>query len=199
MLVVFMGGFYLAIDTTAGEREHGSLEPLLTQPISRGQLVSGKIAATTTFAALSLTVFLICFSFSLPLVPFDAIGMSLEVGFVKSATIFIICTPLMVFAAALLCVIASFAKSYKEAQTYLTIVIIVPTLPIMMTQFLNLESSYATMLAPSLSQALLVSEVITSGAVNPGHFLVSWITTAVYASLLSALAIHLYTREKILG
>ena len=46
LLVAFMGGFYLAIDTTTGEREHGSLEPLLSQPVSRGSLVLGKIAAT---------------------------------------------------------------------------------------------------------------------------------------------------------
>ena len=59
VLVVFMGGFYLAIDTTAGEREHGSLEPLLTQPTSRTQIVLGKIVATSVFALVAVIVFMI--------------------------------------------------------------------------------------------------------------------------------------------
>ena len=70
VLVIFMGGFYLAIDTTAGEREHGSLEPLLTQPASRAQLVMGKIAATCVFGMMSLLVFLLSLYISVPFVPF---------------------------------------------------------------------------------------------------------------------------------
>ena len=49
IFVIFMGGFYLAIDTTAGERDQGSLEPLLAQPVSRESLVVGKMSATSAF------------------------------------------------------------------------------------------------------------------------------------------------------
>ena len=55
-MAIFMGGFYLAIDATAGEREHGSHEPLLAQPVSRVQLVLGKVTATAIFSAEALPI-----------------------------------------------------------------------------------------------------------------------------------------------
>ena len=101
VLSIFMGGFYLAIDTTAGEREHGSLEPLLTQPISRFSLVFGKIAATSVFGMLSLLIFLASLYFAIPFVPFERIGMALEIGVIQLLAILIISTPLILFAASL--------------------------------------------------------------------------------------------------
>ena len=88
VLVIFMGGFYLAIDTTAGEREHGSLEPLLSQPISRSNLVLGKLFATSLFSAASLLLFLISLAISIPFVPLHRIGMSLDIGAATAAAMF---------------------------------------------------------------------------------------------------------------
>jgi sodium transport system permease protein len=199
VLVVFMGGFYLAIDTTAGEREHGSLEPLLTQPVSRAQLVLGKIGATAVFAAASLVVFLISLYFSIPFVPFQRIGMALQIGVAQLVPMFVIVIPLILFAAALLTVVASFAKSYKEAQTYLTLVILVPTLPIILAQFLNIEATPLVMLVPSLSQSILTTELIKGEGVNWTFAVVSMTATVAYAALLAYVAIWLYRREQILG
>ncbi len=199
VLVVFMGGFYLAIDTTAGEREHGSLEPLLTQPVSRVQLVLGKIAATSVFGAASLVVFLISLYFAVPFVPFERIGMALEIGIAQLAQIFYIALPLIFFAAALLTVVASFAKSYKEAQTYLTIVILIPTLPLIIAQFMNVETTLPVMFVPSLSQANLTTDLIKGDHIAFMHIGVSMLATTVYAGILAWLAIWLYRRERILG
>lgn len=199
VLVIFMGGFYLAIDTTAGEREHGSLEPLLTQPISRGQLVMGKIAATMVFGAASLLVFLISLYLTVPFVPFERIGMALEIGFAQLLPVFIISLPLILFAASLLTVVASFAKSYKEAQTYLTMVILVPTLPLLFAQLTNVETTLAIMFVPSLSQSNLMADLIKGEDVEALHILVSMATTTVYGALLAWLAIRLYKHERILG
>ncbi len=199
VLVVFMGGFYLAIDTTAGEREHGSLEPLLTQPISRMQLVLGKLAATSVFGAASLVIFLLSLYVSIPFVPFERIGMSLEVGLGQLLPVFIVSLPLILFAAALLTVVASFARSYKEAQTYLTMVIFIPTAPIIVAQFMNVDTSLAVMFVPSLSQATLMTDLIKNEPVALIHALVSMTTTTVYTGLLAWVAIALYNRERILG
>ena len=199
VLVVFMGGFYLAIDTTAGEREHGSLEPLLTQPVSRAQLVFGKIAATCIFGAASLVIFLVSLGFAVPFVPFERIGMALELGVPQLASIFVVSVPLLLFAAGLLTSVASFAKSYKEAQTYLTIVILVPTLPLILAQLTNVEASLGVMLVPSLSQATLAADMITGEPVVFSHIVVSMLSTLVYGVLLSWIAVKLYNREQILG
>jgi sodium transport system permease protein len=199
VLAIFMGGFYLAIDTTAGEREHGSLEPLLTQPVERAELVLGKIAATSVFGTLSLLVFLISLYFAVPFVPFERIGMALEIGLTQILSILVISIPLIFFAAALLTVVASFAKSYKEAQTYLTIVVLVPTLPLILAQLLNIENSLTVMLVPSLSQAILMADLIKGEPVAIANALTSMTTTIVGAVLLAWVAIMLYKRERILG
>ena len=198
VLLIFMGGFYLAIDATAGEREHGSLEPLLTLPITRSQLVLGKLAAAALFSAVSLVLFLISLRLSVPFVPLQQIGMSLEIGVVACVQIFAVSIPLMVFGAALLTVAASFAKSYKEAQTYLTMVILLPTLPLVVTQLLNIEPSDALMLVPSLSQASLISDIIKGEALSYTRIGLSVLGTGGTAALLCALAVHLYRRERIL-
>ncbi len=198
VLVIFMGGFYLAIDTTAGEREHGSLEPLLSQPTSRTQLVLGKITATSIFGALSLVLFLASLAVAVPFVPLQKIGMSLEIGLGACLGIFLVALPLIFFAASLLTVVASFAKSYKEAQTYLTVVILVPTMPLVIAQLMGVEASTLLMLVPSLSQSTLISDLIVGEPVQWLHLLVSAATTATLAAGLAWLAITLYRRENIL-
>ena len=198
VLVVFMGGFYLAIDATAGEREHGSLEPLLSQPVSRAQLVSGKIFSVSVFSALSLILFLASLAVAIPFAPLHKIGMSLELNLAVSAGIFGVTIPLMVFGAAVLTTVASFAKSYKEAQTYLTVVVLVPTLPLILTQLMSVEPSTALMMVPSLSQSMLIGQLITGEPISALHLAVSVGMTCLAAGLMVRLAIWLYSRERIL-
>ena len=198
VLVVFMGGFYLAIDATAGEREHGSLEPLLAQPVSRAQLVLGKIAAASVFSAVSTLLFLTSLSVWVPFVPLHRIGMSLSIGPLTALAMFGVSIPLIALGASLLTVVASFAKSYKEAQTYLSIVILVPTLPILITQLLDFAPSAALMLVPSLSQATLITSLIKGEPVSWTHLGISVAATTLLSILLAWLAVALYKRERML-
>ncbi len=198
VLVIFMGGFYLAIDATAGEREHGSLEPLLSQPVSRAQLVLGKLFAASVFSGASLIAFLVSLILLIPIVPFHKVGMSLAIGPLSAIGIFLIAVPLMVFGAALLTLVASFAKSYKEAQTYLTVVILVPTLPLIVAQLMNVESSALLMLVPSLSQATLIGELMTGAPISALHVALSVAATSAGAAFFAWLAVNLYSRERIL-
>jgi len=198
VLVVFMGGFYLAIDATAGEREHGSLEPLLVQPVARASLVLGKVAAASLFSAIAVILFLVSLSLSLPFIPLHRIGMSLRIDVVTALQLFGISLPLMVLGAALLTVVASFARSYKEAQTYLTVVILVPTLPLIVTQLLDIRPSAMLMMVPSLSQATLTTSFIRGEAVPWEHLALSLGTTSLAAALLVWAAVALYRRERLL-
>jgi sodium transport system permease protein len=199
LLGAFMGGFYLAIDTTAGEREQGSLEPLLSQPVSRSALVLGKIAAISTFTAASLLLMLAGFYFGLPFVPLNRIGLQLDFTLVNFACIFVLLLPLMWFAAALLTVAASFAKTYKEAQTYLSFLILVPTLPIVFTQLFGVEATTWMMMIPSLGQALLMTAFMTNDHIAWMDVLISMSSTSLLAVLLTAFAVNLYSRERVLG
>ena len=130
LFAVLMGGLYLAIDATAGERERGSLEALLSLPVSRGSLVGGKILATCAYMALSLGICLAAFVAVFRFVPLERLGMSANLGAATALGFFAICLPFVPLGAALMTFVASFTKSYREAQTYLTLVLLVPTLPI---------------------------------------------------------------------
>jgi sodium transport system permease protein len=196
MLVIFMGCFYLAIDATAGEKERGSLEPLLTQPISRFQLVLGKVVAASSFSLLNLTIFVISLYFALQLVPFERIGMSLELNLLQLLMIIAVTSPLTLFAASLLTVVSAFAKSYKEAQTYLSFVIIIPTLPLIITQIVGIEPSLGAMILPSLGQAILTSQIIKGEAISYTHVLLSVGSTLSMTLLFLLQAIKMYQKEQ---
>ena len=198
VLVIFVSGFHLAVDTTAGERDHGSLEPLLTAPLDRPSLVLGKLAATSFFSLLGLLVFLIIFALAMPFVPFHRVGMALSYGPGEVAMSLLICLPLVLLAAALLMVVASFAKSFKEAQTYLSAVIFVPTMPLVITGIMGVDPSTPLMLIPSLSQSLLVSELLSGGSLRPVWLALSGLTTLALAGLLYLLAVRLYRSERLL-
>ncbi len=194
-----MGGLYLAIDSTAGERERGSLEPLLTLPVSRAHLLGGKLAATCAFMVLSLLLTLIAFAFSLSYIPLEEVDMSANFGPEVVAKAFLIVLPFVVFGAALLTLVASFTRSYKEAQSYLSFVLLVPTLPIVFAGLYALESSASLMLVPSLSQHLLITELMRGEALNFTHAAISVLSTLGLGGLLGLIAGRLYGREGILG
>ena len=154
--------------------------------------------ATSIFGAMSLILFLASLAIAVPFVPLQRIGMSLEIGLAACFGIFLVALPLIFFAASLLTVVASFAKSYKEAQTYLTIVILVPTLPLIIAQLLSVEASTLLMLVPSLSQSTLISDLIVGETVEWLHLVVSALTTGTLGAGLAWIAISLYRRENIL-
>lgn len=196
VLVIFTGCFYLAIDATAGEKERGSLEPLLTQPISRFQLVLGKVIAASSFSLLNLTITVISLYFALQLVPFERIGMSLELNLLQLLMIIAVTSPLTLFAASLLTVVSAFSKSYKEAQTYLSFVIIIPTLPLIITQIVGIEPSLGSMFVPSLGQAILTSQIIKGEAISYTHVLLSVGATLLITLIFLFQAIKMYQREQ---
>jgi sodium transport system permease protein len=196
---VFMGGFYLAIDTTAGEREQGSLEPLLTQPARRADLVLGKLAATCLFSLVTLVAVCLSMGVAVDRLPLAELGMSLDFGVGTAFTLALAVSPLTLLAAALLTVIASFTQSFKEAQTWLSPAIMVPILPLVLLGVLSPEPTVVTMLVPSLSQALLINGVVAGEPVSLSLTLISVGSTLALGVVLSAVAVRLYRREGLLG
>src|SRR6202045_5346077 len=160
LFAVLMGGLYLAIDSTAGERERGSLEALLSLPVARGSLVGGKILATCSYMCASLAISLTAFVFVFRFVPLERLGMSANLGAGTALAFFAICLPFVPLGAALMTFVASFTRSYREAQTYLTAVLLIPTLPIAFASIYSLKTRSSLMFIPSLSQHLLMTSVL---------------------------------------
>ncbi len=199
LFALLMGGMYLAIDTTAGERERGSLEPLLSLPVTRDALMLGKIAATCLFMALSLILSLSAFHVALKFIPLEEIGMTPNFGIDTVAFAFAILLPFILLGAAVMTLVASFTKSYKEAQTWLSVVLIAPTLPIVIVSLLTLRPRLEFMFVPSLSQHLLLADMIKNEPVNLTHVTISVLSTLVMGALLTWVCARLYRREGLLG
>jgi len=199
LFAMLMGGLYLAIDATAGERERGSLEPLLTVPAERASLIYGKILATCCFMLLSLAITLSAFCVGLKLVPLEALGMSANFGPGVALRVFLVVMPFVLLGASLMTVVASFTRTYKEAQSYLTLVLLIPTLPIVFAGLYSLRPSNWLMAVPSLSQHLLMTGLIRDEPLPTLHVAISGLTTLAAGFALAWLAGRLYRREAILG
>ena len=199
LFATLTGGLHLAIDTTAGERERKSLEPLLALPIARSSLLLGKMTATVCYMLASLALTLVAFTLALRQLPLEQIGMSSNFGVATAALAFVLLCPFAPLGAALMTTVASFSKTYREAQTYLTFVLLVPTLPLAFATFLNIEPEAKLMWIPSLSQHLLITTLIKDQPLDGLFVAISVASSLAFGALLGWLAIHLYRREAILG
>jgi sodium transport system permease protein len=199
LIIIFImaGGMYLAIDTTAGEREHGSLESLLAQPTDRRYILLAKLGATIIFSALTFLLVLIGLALSFEFVPIEAITISISAT--KITKIFLTCLPFVFVACALMVLLASFTKSYKEAQSYLGMVMLVPSMPLVLLGFLAPAPSLSNMWVPSLSQGLIIIETLKGEVIAWSLIGMSMLSSLVVAGILSYIAIKLYQREGILG
>ena len=199
IFAMLMGGMYLAIDTTAGERERGSLEPLLSLPVTREQLMLGKVAATCVFMATSLMLSLWSFFFALRFMPLEQLGMTPNFGPGVVLAAFFLLAPFILLGAALMTLVASFTKSYKEAQTWLSIVLIAPTLPILVVSILNVRPKLELMFVPSLSQHLILQDMVKNEPLQWLHVTISVVSTLLIGAALTWACARLYRREGLLG
>ena len=199
LLITLLGGLHLAIDATAGERERGSLEALLTVPAARAQLIYGKILAAAVMMVLALALVTASIVVALDFVPLETFGMSANFGPPVAWRVFLTVLPFALVGASLLTVVASFTKSYKEAQSWLGIAMLVPTVPIAIAGVLSVQPSAALMLVPSLSQHLVIQGLMRGDPVPTAWMLLSIASTLALGVALAWLAGRLYRREAILG
>jgi sodium transport system permease protein len=199
LFAVLMGGLYLAIDSTAGERERGSLEALLSLPVARSSIVGGKILATCAYMCMSLALSLTAFVCVFRFVPLEKLGMSANLGAGTALIFFAICLPFVPLGAALMTFVASFTRSYREAQTYLTAVLLVPTLPIAFASIYSLRTHASLMFIPSLSQHLLMTSVLKDEPIAALDVGVSAAVSLGVALLLMVLTARHWRRESLLG
>src|SRR5258708_1135556 len=199
LLTMLMGGMYLAIDATTGDRERGSLEPLLTVPVRREHLIYGKMLATCAFMTLSLTLTVSAFAIVLQFAGLERFGMSVNFGPLVALTVIVFCLPLVPLGAALMTIVAAFTRSYREAQTYLGLVLLVPTLPLVFAGMLGLRPTAPLMAVPSLSQHFLITSLLRDEPIPGGFLALSIGVTLAVGALLVFIAGRLYHREALLG
>jgi sodium transport system permease protein len=199
ILVLFIGGMHVILDATAGERERASLEPLLITPVPRGELALGKLLASIPFTILALLATLLAFAGAFNLFPLEEyVGFQLTIDLGALGAIFLISLPMVFLAASLQMIIATFARSFKEAQTYTGFLPLIPALPGIGLVFLPVKPHLWTMLIPTFGQQILINQFLRGEPVDPLYILASTAATLVLGGVLTVLAMRLFNQERII-
>jgi len=197
VLGAFLGGMYLAIDTTAGERERQSLEPLLVNPASRAQIVLGKLGATFGFAMVSMMLSLVAFAVAFQYIPLDRLGMKVDFGAGLIVRAGLLMVPLVMVFAALQTIVAAYAKSYREAQTYLSLLMLLPMLPSVILMINPMKGELWMSAVPLLSQNVLIMALARGETVALVDFALSFGASLALAGVLVWIAVRIYHREQL--
>ena len=198
VLATFVGGMNIAIDTTAGERERGSLEPLLVNPAPRKSIVAGKWLASVVFAWVSVLLTFVLLQQAMERAPLESLGMRFQLDAGDVGALLAAVIPLAFLASGLQVLVASFARSYKEAQTYVSFLIFVPMLPAFVMMFSPIDPQPWLAMIPLLGQHLLITEAMRG---EPGSLLVSLgagVTVTLSGLSCVAVTTRLFQREKII-
>jgi sodium transport system permease protein len=197
ILGAFIGGMALAIDTTAGERERQSLEPLLVNPVSRSNILIGKLAATSTFSLTSVLLSIIAFSLIGRWLPTEKLGMTLEIGPRFAMTTMLAMLPLVFLIATLQTLAAAFAKSFREAQTYLSLLMFVPAVPTMLLSLFPVKTETWMYAVPLMGQQITITRLMRGDAVTPEQLALCFACTALAAVLVYLVTVRIYRSERL--
>jgi sodium transport system permease protein len=170
-----------AVDSTAGERERRSLEVLMSQPAHAWELIVGKWLAAGALSVIGITVELALAHAILSWLPLEEIGMSWRVTSADLALVCLVSVPLSMFAAGLQIAIAMNAKSFKEAQSMLSFIMLVPMIPGIAVSMLELKTATWMYLVPMLSNQTLLREIAKGEAIGALPFVLTFASSAIAA------------------
>ena len=197
VLVAFIGGMNIAIDTTAGERERRSLEPLLLNPARRIHLLMGKWLATSIFGVGVLLVAVTAFVITLQFTNTDELGIEIVFGAKQATQAFATLLPLAVLAAAFQMLVATFARTFKEAQTYLSLITLLPIAPALYLMLNPGTAETWMMFVPAMGQVACITDVLGGDPLSWQNLGLMWASSAVYCAAVLGILSKLLDRESI--
>jgi len=195
-LTSFIGGAYLVMDATAGERERQSLEPLLATPGSRSAIVSGKIAAACVVGFVSLLLTLVAFKVSAHIAPGN-IGRQFNMNVGSMLQMLLVMLPMLMIGTSLLTFLSAAAKSMKEAQSHMTWLMLLPMMPGYALVAYPLKSELWQYAVPFLSQNQMLLKVIRHETITPAVWAIYLGASLGLAALLWFAAVRRYHNERL--
>jgi sodium transport system permease protein len=197
VLSALVGGMWLAIDSTAGERERQSLEPLLINPVRRDSILLGKMLATTGFSLTSLALSLVAFTIAGWFLPANKLGMSFNLSPGVIITILPVMVPLVLLLVNLQILVTSMAKSAREAQTYLGLLQLVPIIPSVILSVLPIKAQTWMYTVPLMSQQLSVTKLLRGESLPLQPVSLGFLITLVAALIAFLLCKRNYDSERL--
>ncbi len=212
ILLCFTGAMYPAMDLTAGEKERGTMETILCSPIGRTELVLGKFLMVLTGSLSTVVLAGVSSAITIPLGGMffsRGAGAAAAAGAAASGgtmplidplglmASFVMVLPVAVLFAAAIFTIALFAKSYKEAQSTVSPLIVVVILPALAGMLPGVELNAKLALVPLLNVSLVCKELV-SGVFHWDLLALIFGSTCVYAAAALALAVRMFNREDVI-
>jgi len=197
ILGALIGGMALAIDTTAGERERQSLEPLLANPVPRGQILAGKLATTTAFSMTTVLLSMLAFSVASRFLPTEKLGMDLHIGMGFLFSGLFVMLPLAGLLAGLQTMVAAFAKSYREAQTWLGLLTFVPAIPTMLLTILPFKPLTWMYAVPLMGQQIALTRFLRGEVVTTQALVLCFVCTTLAALIVYVVTSRIYRSERL--
>ncbi|MCC6415487.1 MAG: ABC transporter permease [Opitutaceae bacterium] len=210
IILCFTGAMYPAMDLTAGEKERGTMETLLCSPVNRINIVMGKflLVLTASAATVGLAIGMMGLSAFLAPIVFGGGAEGAAAGAAKSAApmlidpmgligVFAMVIPVAVLFAAVQLTVALFAKSFKEAQSYISPMMILIFLPAMMGMLPGVELNVKTALIPIMNISLVCKEML-SGVWNWPYIGLIFGSSAVYSGVALAFCVKMFNREDVI-
>lgn len=197
LLAAFTGAMQLATDATAGERERGSLEALLVNPVPRGALALGKVTASALSGMLAVVVTAGLCTALLRFIPLQELGMRFRFGAPHMIGLMAAALPMCMLTASVQSAVATLAKSFKEAQTYMGILILAPMLVGVMGTLYPIDHQPWMYGVPLLGQYILLTSVLGGYAPGPLAFAAAAVTCVAFAALMLRATVALLNDERI--
>ncbi len=199
ILAAFVAGMGIAVDSTAGERERKTLEPLLINPIERHYIVMGKWFAASLFAAMGMVLTLVLCVAAMLQVPLDEIGLQFNVTLPQIMLMIAATLPLAFLATSMQLLLGIFARSFKDAQSYIGFLTLLPVVPSMIMMFNPVATKTWMFAIPMLGQHLLLVDVLGGKSVPLIGYLFSAMTCLVLGMAFVLITARLFKRESILS
>lgn len=198
MIAAFTGAMSISTDSTAGERERGSLEALLVNPAPRGALAGGKWLAATATAMLSVLITGGLLFALFQYIPLQDLGIKFVLGPAQLFGTLAVVLPLCPLIAAIQMYVATFAKSFKEAQSYLSFLMMAQMVPGMMATMNTMPTKAWMYYVPWIGQQTLLTDVLGNKPILPLVFVVVAVTNLVLAAIVIRATAGLLVKEKII-
>jgi sodium transport system permease protein len=198
MIAAFTGAMSISTDSTAGERERGSLEALLVNPAPRGALAGGKWIAGTLTAMLSVVVTGSLLYALFKYIPLQDLGIRFRLGPTQAIGFLVTILPLCPLIVAIQMYVATFAKSFKEAQSYLSFLMMAQMVPGMMATMNQTATKAWMYYVPWIGQQALLTDVLGSKPISPVVFIVVGVVNVALAIVVMRATAGLLHRERII-
>jgi sodium transport system permease protein len=197
LIGAMVGSMSAAIDTTAGERERGSLEPLLTNPVSLGAVVFGKWIAVALHSCAVVVMTFTSFAITARLVPNEKLGALFQFGPPELLRFCMLMLPFAAMVASLQMLVATYGRTYKEAQTYAGYIALVVNFVPLITVFSAMRDAPWQLMVPALAQQMVLSRVLRGDAVTLSDYVVPFLTAVLLAALFLLALTRILRQERI--